>query len=207
MLKRVLAFLLAATTLFMFAGCKDFGPLIENEDQAKEIIECPNDNMFGLEKIVVFEDRIVTVFDKKICDDFEYDEKNAGSDRNFTLERYLNEEKPGFRIDVSNLTYSGEESFSSSIEIKKGKYVVTAAYDNSEIYKSDPNKDFEIDGVYIGGFDISIYEDEIELDYVARGYDIMWYYKQVFDRSKGTWDNVDEEEIGCETQPEKGWWD
>lgn len=46
----------------------------------------------------------------------------------------------------------------------------------------------------------NLYSSSIELSYVARGYDIMWYYTQVFDRSKGTWDSVNEDVVGCETQ-------
>ena len=38
---------------------------IRDEEQALELYECSNDNMFGLEKIALFNDRVVLVFDKK----------------------------------------------------------------------------------------------------------------------------------------------
>ena len=57
MFKRVMAFLLAVASLVTLAGCKKKKSLVENEKNAKEVIECPSDNMFGLEKVVVFEDR------------------------------------------------------------------------------------------------------------------------------------------------------
>lgn len=205
MLKKALAFLLAAASLFAFAGCKNSAQSgevkIENEDGANEVITCPNDNMFGLEKIAVFDDHVVVVFDKEICDDFEYDENDVSEYGDFTLERYLDEEEPGFRPWVKNLSYSGEKTYSSSIELKKGKYIVTASFDIEGAYKEDPDEDFEIYSVYIAGLDIEFREDTIELEYVARGNDIMWYYTQVFDRSEGTWGKVDERVVGCETQP------
>ena len=205
MLKKVLAFLLAAVSLFALAGCKNSvqsGEVkIKNEDEANEVIKCPNDNMFGLEKIAVFDDHVVVVFDKELCDNFEYDENDVSEHGNFTLERYLDEEEPGFRPWVRNLNYSGEKTFSSSIELKKGKYIVTASFDIEGAYKEDQNEGFEIYSVYIAGLDIKFREGTIELNYLARGNDIMWDYTQVFDRSNGTWGKVDERVIGCETQP------
>lgn len=200
MLKKILAFLLAAVSLFSFAGCNNSGLSVKDENKAKEVITCPNDNMFGLEKIVVFEDRIVVVLDKNICDDFKYDKNDASKHGEFTLESYLTEEDPGFRLNVTNC-YSDKDTFSSSIKVTKEKYVVTVIFNSENASKYDSDEDFEIRGVYIDKFEITVYEDEVELFYIARGFDIMWYYTQVFDRSQGTWDRVDEEVIGCETQP------
>ena len=147
MLKKVLAFLLAAVSLFSLAGCKNSvqsGEVeINNEDEANEVIKCPNDNMFGLEKIAVFDDHVVVVFDKEICDDFEYDENDVSEYGDFTLERYLDEEEPGFRARVKNLSYSGEKTYSSSIELKKGKYIVTVSFDIEGAYKEDPDEETE----------------------------------------------------------------
>ena len=76
MMKRVFVFLLVAVTLITIVGCKKTKKLIENEADAKEVIECPKENMFGLEKIALFEDRAVAVFDEKLCEGFEYDEND-----------------------------------------------------------------------------------------------------------------------------------
>ena len=97
MFKRLLAFLLAAVTLFSFSSCKKSEPVVEtvniaeeiNESAAQEVIECPSGNMIGLEKIVIFEDHVVVVLDKQICDDLKYDKnKWVGNAYDYTLERY-----------------------------------------------------------------------------------------------------------------------
>ena len=197
MLKRVMAFLLATVSLASLAGCKKSKPLVENEKDAKEVIECPKKNMVGLEKIVIFEDRAVAVFDKKICDDFDYDENNVSDD--FNLKPYLDDDDPGFGIDVINLVELDSDEEESSIELIDGHYVVTVSFPNKEEYKEDPDEDFVIWYLYIDGVSISFDEDSIRLRYVARGYDIMWFYTQYFDRATGKWDHVDEEEEGCMT--------
>ena len=199
MLKRIVALMMAIISLAAIGGCKKKSePLIENEMDAKEIIECSKENMFGLEKIAIFEDRAVAVFDEKICEDFEYDEKGRDD---FSLKDYLGEEDPPFRIYVSNMKDIWPEEDKSSIELKDGHYVVTVIFPNKESYKENPDEDFEIWALDIGGMEIEIDTKSIELEYIARSYDIMWYYKQVFNRTKGTWDHVDEEEVGCMTEP------
>ncbi|MBQ5769201.1 MAG: hypothetical protein IIV94_10040, partial [Clostridiales bacterium] len=117
MFKRLLAFLLAAVALFSFSSCKiETVNIAEeiNESAAQEVIECPNDNMIGLEKIVIFEDHVVVVLDKQICDDLKYDENEwVGNANNYTLERYLDEEDPKFSVHITNY----RSNYSSSIEV------------------------------------------------------------------------------------------
>lgn len=198
MLKRIMAFLLAAASLVTLAGCKKKKPsLVENEKNAKEVIECPSDNMYGLEKIVVFEDRAVAVFDEKICEDFEYDEHNSYP---FSLKSYLDVDEPGFRLSVDNMVEIWPDEDESKIELKDGHYVVTIIFPNKESYKEDPDEDFVIVSMTIGGIYIRFDDSSIELEYVARGCDIMWYYTQEFNRKTGKWTNVDEDEVGCMTE-------
>lgn len=196
MMKRMMALVLACVSLVSITGCKKSKVLVENEKDAKEVIECSSDNMYGLEKIVVFEDRAVAVFDQKICESFKYDENNS---EEFSLKGYLGKKNPGFQAYVENMVdvYPNEDK--SSIEVKNGHYVVTVIFPNKESYKEDPNEDFVIWALRIGDMDIEFNEKSIELEYVARGCDVMWYYKQNFDRSKGKWDHVDEERVSCET--------
>ena len=203
MFKKVVAFLLAAVTmaaLFTLTGCKKKKSLVENEKDALEVIECSSDNMAGLEKIVIFEDRAVAVFDEKISEDFEYDDNDVSG--KFSLKHYLDKDDPGFDISVLNMKTIWPDENESSIELKDGHYVVTVIFPNKESYKEDPDEDFVILSIYIDGVRISFDDDSIELHYVARGYDIMWYYTQVFDRAKGKWAHVDEEEIYCMTSEE-----
>ena len=72
-------------------------------------------------------------------------------------------------------------------------------FPNKESYKENPDEDFEIWALDIGGMEITFDEKSVELEYIARSYDIMWYYKQEFDRAKGKWEKVDEDEVGCMT--------
>ena len=70
-MRRITALLMAVVTLFAFTSCEC---KVENEDKALKVYTCPSDNMYGLEKIVVFEDGITMVFDKRMCDKSEYAE-------------------------------------------------------------------------------------------------------------------------------------
>ena len=197
MFKRVMAFLLAVASLVTLAGCKKKKSLVENEKNAKEVIECPSDNMFGLEKVVVFEDRAVAVFDEKISEDFAYDDNNRYQ---FSLKSYLGVDDPGFTLVVDNMVEIWPNEDESKIELKDGHYVVTIIFPNKESYKEDPDEDFVILALDIGDFGIWLEDDSIRLHYIARGYDIMWYYDQEFNRKTGKWDHVDEDEIGCMTE-------
>ena len=206
MFKRLLALLLAAVALFSFSSCKKSEPVVEtvniaeeiNESAAHEVIECPNDNMIGLEKIVIFEDHVVVVLDKQICDDLKYDKnKWVGNAYDYTLEKYLDEEDPKFSVHITNY----RSNYSSSIEVIKDKYVATVAFDKIDFKMEDPDKAIKIRGVRIGDFEIEFDEEKIELEYIATGCDIMCFYTQVYDRSAKTWSSVDERVVGCETQP------
>lgn len=201
MFKRLLAFLLAAVALFSFSSCKiETVNIAEeiNESAAQEVIECPNDNMIGLEKIVIFEDHVVVVLDKQICDDLKYDENEwVGNANNYTLERYLDEEDSKFSVHITNY----RSNYSSSIEVINDKYVATVAFDKIDFKMEDPDKAIKIRGVRIGDFEIEFDEEKIELEYIATGCDIMCFYTQVYDRSAKTWSSVREDRVGCETQP------
>ena len=201
MFKRLLAFLLAAVALFSLSSCKiETVNIAEeiNESAAQEVIECPNDNMIGLEKIVIFEDHVVVVLDKQICDDLKYDENEwVGNANNYTLERYLDEEDPKFSVHITNY----RSNYSSSIEVINDKYVATVAFDKIDFKMEDPDKAIKIRGVRIGDFEIEFDEEKIELEYIATGCDIMCFYTQVYDRSAKTWSSVREDRVGCETQP------
>ena len=201
MFKILLAFLLAAVALFSFSSCKiETVNIAEeiNESAAQEVIECPNDNMIGLEKIVIFEDHVVVVLDKQICDDLKYDENEwVGNANNYTLERYLDEEDPKFSVHITNY----RSNYSSSIEVINDKYVAIVAFDKIDFKMEDPDKAIKIRGVRIGDFEIEFDEEKIELEYIATGCDIMCFYTQVYDRSAKTWSSVREDRVGCETQP------
>lgn len=65
-MRKSLSVMLITIMLFVLASCGSYK--VDGVENALKAYSCPKDNMFGLEQVVLFEDRIVTVFDKKISD-------------------------------------------------------------------------------------------------------------------------------------------
>lgn len=70
-MRRLLAVILVIVSVFALASCSRRYQ-VEGEKDALKVYTCSKRNMAGLEKIVMFEDRIVVVFDKKASDGSEY---------------------------------------------------------------------------------------------------------------------------------------
>lgn len=59
---------LVMTLILFLAGCSAPPITIEGEENAKAVYTCSPDNMFGLERIVIFQTETVVVFDMQKCD-------------------------------------------------------------------------------------------------------------------------------------------
>ena len=166
-MKRAIASVLVLIMIFGFAGCdqkKEFK--VDNEDNALCIYSCPADNSFGLEKVVVFDNSAVAVFDKEICD-----RKNNLR----YIDTYVDDEEYhyGFSVDVDNyytgiLVFESSESnriYKSSITITDGRYVVTESFNDDDQRKKDPEKDFCITGLDVARQSILINDGNFELSY------------------------------------------
>ena len=70
-MRRLLAVILVIVSVFALASCSRHYQ-VEGEKDALKVYTCSKRNMAGLEKIVMFEGRIVVVFDKKASDGSEY---------------------------------------------------------------------------------------------------------------------------------------
>ena len=145
---------------------------IKNEEQAVKTYTCPADNMFGLEKVAVFEDSMVAVFDKELS----YDETRT------KLPAYAN---------LSNLSTSGTSG--SNFEIKNGKTFVTITFKYDEANKLDPDKDIEVTGFSVLGMQVTLNDGDIELYYSVEGGECFDDYYQTYSQSSGKWRETEHE--------------
>lgn len=166
-MKKAIASVLITVMLLGFAGCDQKAEFkVDNEDKALHVYSCPVDNLFGLEKVVIFDNSAVAVFDKTTCD------------RNNTLQyidTYVDDEEYhyGFNVTVDNyytgmFVFDSPESnmiYKSNIRITNGRYVVTETFNDDERRKIDPEKDFYITGLDVARQSIIINDGNFELTY------------------------------------------
>lgn len=180
--RRIAALLMAIVTLFAFTSCEY---KVKNEGKAEKVYTCPSDNMYGLEKIVVFEDGITMVFDKRICDKSKYAEFDEFETGDELFGKY-------FQM-YGNHYY--DIHISNSFLVKRGKYVASAFYYSDNEKAICEEKEFVICGMQIYGKFIDINDGNIILSYedwetVTDGHLVI---KQQYDASTGKWGEVEEE--------------
>ncbi|MBR3341361.1 MAG: hypothetical protein IKG30_07050 [Clostridiales bacterium] len=189
-MRKIIASVLLIVMLSGFAGCnKKTGFKVGNEDNALCVYNCPSDNLFGLEKVVIFDDSAVAVFDKKVCD-----RKNNLQ----YIDKYIDEEEYhyGFSVTVDNyytgmLVFESADSnriFKSNVRITDGRYVVTESFTDDEQRKIDPEKEFKITGLNVAQRSIAINDGSFELSYTeindsGKKREIT----QSYDAAKGKW--------------------
>lgn len=168
-------------TLFSFAGCSY---RVKNEGKAEHVYTCPTDNMFGLEKVVVFSDGMVLVFDKKASDSSErVDFENCPKSDEFY----------GTPVALHDERHSEIHVRSSFVETG-GKYVASAFF-----YSEADGEDVVIGGMDLFGNEINVKDGKIVLSYddfesVTDGYMVI---SQSFDISTGEWGNVQSDFVNC----------
>ena len=151
-MRKIAALLMAVVTLFAFASC---AYRVKNEDKAEKVYTCPSDNMYGLEKIVVFEDGITMVFDKSICDKSkhtDFDEIEPGDDM-FGGHVFMYGNNPT-RPHVEN-----------SFLVKRGKYVASAFFYSDLEMENCKKSNFVLIGMDIRYKYIDINDGNIILSY------------------------------------------
>ena len=183
-MKRVLSWIviiLSFMCVIVLSSCGTYR--VENEDQSVKTYTCPNDNMFGLEKVVVFENSVVAVFDKDICDRSEYGSMSYDEERVKypAAANYTN-------VSVSRIT-------KSTIDIKNGKYIVSMMFEYDEADKFNPDKEIEITGFNVLGMIVTFNDGDIELLYTIEGGESFDDYRQVYSQSSGEWGNIEHELI------------
>ena len=150
--------------------------IIGNEDKAQKVITCSHRNLFGIEKVVLFEDRVAAVFDKNTCD-------KCGcfiGQGNDAIQYIL--------VSFNNL--SGIEA-QFNITEDQGKYILDVACQYEESDLIDPNREVKITGFGIIGVKESIYADilagDLEIGFSEENHDT---HKMYYDASEKTWSAV-----------------
>ena len=168
--------------LFALAACGT-SYKVDGEEDAIKIYTCPADNMFGLEKVVVFEDRVIAVFDKEISDDSEYG-KLAYNSKTGTLSA---------GAALSNL--SQYRTADNTLDVKDGKYIVTMCFEYDEAYKRDPEMGIDVTGFDVCGRSVSFNDGDLQLYYTIQGGECFDDYWQDYLKDKGVWGDVQHEKI------------
>lgn len=149
---------------------------VDNEDKAQKVITCSHRNLFGIEKLVLFEDRAVAVFDKNTCD-----KCGCFIGRGNDAIQYI-------WVSFNNL--SGIEA-QFNITEDQGKYILDAACQYEESDLIDPNREVKITGFGIKGVKESIYVDilagDLEIGFSEENHDT---HKMYYDASEKTWSDV-----------------
>lgn len=149
---------------------------VDNEDKAQKVITCSHRNLFGIEKVVLFGDRVVAVFDKNTCD-------KCGC--------FIGQGNDAIQyIWVSFNNLSGIEA-QFNITEDQGKYILDAACQYEESDLIDPNREVKITGFGIKGVKESIYvdilADDLEIGFSEENRDT---HKMYYDVSENTWSEV-----------------
>lgn len=174
-MRKIFASVMIMVTLLSFSACSY---RVKNEGKAEKVYTCSSDNMFGLEKAVVFKDGIVLVFDKKANDSSEHaDFENVKKDP----------ELYGSPVQLHDINHKKPHVRSSFIE-KRGKYIASAFY-----YGDEDTKDIVINGMTIYGKVVDIDSGDIKLSYEDwEGYaDAYGVITQRLDASTGEWGEVE----------------
>ena len=187
-MRKITALLMVFVTLFAFTSCTY---TVKDEDKAVQVYTCPSNNMFGLEKIVVFEDGITMVFDKLKCD----------MSKHIDLKKIEpGDDLYGAYLDLHEyLYYYYEPRTKNSFLVKRGKYVASAFYYDDEVKAEFEEEGFVIGGMDICGKHIDFKDGIITLSYEDREdiYDAYWLIKQQFDPSTGKWGEIKKETVSA----------
>ena len=176
-MKKIRALILSVATLCTLASCSY---RVKNEGKAEKVYTCPADNMFGIEKAVIFEDGITLVFDKKASDKSEHEDfKDAPRSK----------ELYGLPVELHDTHHKKPHVRSSFVE-KSGKYVASATF-----YGDEDTSDVVINGMTLFGKVVDVNDGNITLSYEdwETATDGHLVIKQQFDASTGQWGEVETE--------------
>ena len=175
---KLFSMVLVMTLILFLAGCSKPPITIDGEENAQAVYACSPDNMFGLERIVIFQTEVVVVFDMAKCDMNGY----GGS-----LSKATNE---NIDVYVSMDNADGIWNISNKIETREGKYIVTKhCY---EARKYDPDKDVTVESITVNGKSVFINDGSFHLIYMKNVDDDSYEtYSQIYDSENGTWGKIE----------------
>lgn len=177
-MKRVAIFFVLLAVLVLATGCGGESIKIKGENEAWKVYTYPSDNMFGLEKIVLFENYAVAVFDVKKCD------------KGYVpLESFDVNEKYRVFVHMENLKQSKIEDV--SLKKRNGKYLLTAASSYDEANKVDSSLPVHTSGLSFGYGSIWCYEDRTYLQYMnTDNSEITEFSYQEYYWDSGRWEEI-----------------
>ena len=149
---------------------------VADEDKAQKVIKSPHDNLFGIEKMVLFENRMVAVFDKD-----------------------TNDKTTAFFLDGTDgisylwFSFNNLSPMETSYKVTEDgdKYILEASCEYKKADLIDPDREVKIVDFFARGTEISmyiaIYGDDLELNLYKAESDS---YSQYFDSAENKWDKV-----------------
>lgn len=179
-MRRAIAAILTVFMLFGFTSC---GYKLDDEKDALGIIRCSRNNIYGLELIAVFEEKVVFVFDKRPND------VSMIKDISDYITSYTG--NPYLRVDGT--VYRDAEIV---INDKNDRCELTLLHGNYKEVDEESDKPFEYISLMMDEIDITYNDGKIELDRKEIGMDIIFHYNQTFDVSQKKWSAVREDSEG-----------
>lgn len=176
-MKKLIAMITMLMLLSLMAGCKSTDIKVEGEDGPCDIYTYPKDNMFGLEKIVLFEDHAVAVFDAKTCDE-----------GYVPLKELYEKKETRFVLLLDNVSKSKIED--GSLIKLNDKYVLTAAesYDEADIV--DKSISVKAKGLNFGNGKIVCDDDKTHLEYMLVDSEYTDIATQDYSVDTGKWGEI-----------------
>ncbi|MBO4579663.1 MAG: hypothetical protein J5715_05870 [Clostridiales bacterium] len=174
-MRKIIAVLLVVLMVLPVVSCSS-GYRIEDEDKAVKVYSCPKDNMLGLEKIAIFEDRIVVVMDKETADSSAY-----GINGDQVIEQR--------KLDMSAmLTGVNYVDSTNTIEIRDGKCIFRSVFTKLEDgVKIDQDQGISVEWININDRIIRINDGNLIISYSETIADGFNNYSQEYDSSIKTW--------------------
>ena len=164
--------------------------IVDNEDQAQKIITCSHKNLFGLEKIVLFNNKAVVIFDKKTSD------KTRG---------FLGKGKNAVKYVTFSFNNLSPMETEFNVSKKDGKYILEADCRYEESDMIDPDISVKITRIFIKGqhdsMNVQIYADDLELNLYKENHDS---FTQSYESAKTEWSGVEAEIYESETEVSMG---
>lgn len=181
-MKRIIALITMIMMLALMTGCSAAEFKVEGEETAQKVYTYPNDNMFGLEKMVLFDDHAVAVFDIDKCD--------AGY---VPIENLYKNNECRFTLFTENLKKG--KIMDGSLEKTQGRYILTARESFDEADRINTGLPVKVTGLSFGNGMITCKEEKTSLQYTLVDTEYTEIACQEFNNKTGTWSEIKSDNI------------
>lgn len=168
------------TLTMLLTGCGSTGGIsVEGEENALKVYTYPAENIIGLNKITVFEDHVIAVFDIDKCDDGRSPLEYAANGRD--LKTY---------ILAQDVSYSLPST--STLKAERGSYILRVDLDRSKPKIKIPEQPV-ISGLHYDSADIEFSDESTNIECTIWGGECSNTYYQTYDAKREKWLKVEEE--------------